>query len=219
LNRSLYGLKQAPRAWFERLSSLLISLGFQYSKCDKSLFIKTSSGQSLFVLVYVDDILIIGSNATAVKSLIAQINSTFSLKDLGQLNYFLGIEVIKNSDGSILLSQAKYITELLEKAGMAESTPCLTPMSTAQKLSKSQGVPFSDPKFYRTIVGGLQYLAITRPDICYAVNRVCQFMASPTVNHWQAVKRLLRYLKGTSTHGLLFGKPAQLDIQAFCDAD
>ena len=102
---------------------------------------------------------------------------------------------------------------------MVDASPCITPMSTVPKLSKDQGVPFSDPKFYRTIVGGLQYLSVTGPDICYAVNRVCQFMAAPTLSHWQAVKRLLRYLKGTSSYGLIFRKPTNLKLTAFSDAD
>lgn len=190
LNRSLYGLKQALRAWFDRLSQLLLSFGFQFSHCDKSLFIKTTSDCSLYVLVYVDDILIIGSDSTASTSLIAKIHATFSLKDLGSLNYFLGIEAISNPYVSLTLSQAKYVSDLLAKADMTHASPCATPMVTTPKLSKDEGELFFDPKLYRTIVGGLQYLVVTRPDIFYAVNRVCQFMKEPHDSHWQAVKRI-----------------------------
>lgn len=107
LHKSLYGLKQAPRAWFSKLSQAPISFGFMSSKSDHSLFIKRFNGRVFYVLVYVDDILIIGTSALDVRNLISKLHSTFSLKDLGSLDYFLGIKVTANADGSYILSQEK----------------------------------------------------------------------------------------------------------------
>lgn len=155
LQKSLYRLKQAPRAWFSRLSQALLSFGFIASKCDHSLFIKRLNGRVIYVLVYVDDILITGTSATDVQSLISQLHSTFSLKNLGKLDYFLGIKVTSNSDGSYILSQEKYVDDLLHKAGMVDATISPIPMVKGIKLSKDSGPLFSDSHFYRSIVGGL----------------------------------------------------------------
>lgn len=124
-----------------------------------------------------------------------------------------------NADGSFLLSQQKYVDDLLLRAGMSDATISPIPMVKGLKLSKDTGPLFSDPQFYRSIVGGFQYLTVTRPDICFAVNRVCQFMQAPTQQHWQAVKKLLRYVKGTSSYGLVFTKPTSFSITSYCDSD
>jgi histone deacetylase 1/2 len=222
LNKALYGLKQAPRAWFERLRSALIKLGFQPSKCDPSLFILHTSQHTIFLLVYVDDIIITGSSANLIQQLIHKLNSEFSLKDLGKLDYFLGIEVHHSSFGSLLLTQTKYIRDLLTKANMANANSMASPMASSTKLTKFGSNYVSDPNFFRSIVGGLQYVTITRPEISYSVNKVCQFLSSPLEEHWKAVKRILRYLQGTLHHGLLI-KPAStsehMSLVGFCDAD
>uniref|UniRef100_A0A1J3K4R5 Retrovirus-related Pol polyprotein from transposon TNT 1-94 n=1 Tax=Noccaea caerulescens TaxID=107243 RepID=A0A1J3K4R5_NOCCA len=136
---------------------------------------------------------------------------------MGELSYFLGIEVIRTSQG-LHLNQRKYILDLLNKMQMQDAKPIATPMATEPKLVMS-GEKHSNPSEYRTLVGSLQYLAFTRPNIAYAVNKLSQFMYSPTSDHWQAAKRVLRYLAGTPTHGLFFSKSNPLSLHAYSDAD
>jgi len=196
LHKSLYGLKQAPRAWYTRLNDFLLSIGFRASKVDTSLFIFSVGADICYLLVYVDDILLTGSNSLLLQRLIQLLSSEFKLRDLGSVHYFLGIEVQFTSMG-LMLRWHKYILDILTRAGMLSCKPVDTPIST----SKATILPdplFSDATRFRQIVGALQYLTFTRPDICFAVNRVCQFMHAPTDSHWAAVKRILRYLRGTA---------------------
>jgi len=192
LDKSLYGLKQAPRAWFSRLSGMLIKLGFQASKADVSLFIFTQDSLQIYILIYVDDIIIVSSSSSVTDKLLQQLRQEFAVKDLGRLNYFLGIEVHHNSSG-LVLTQRKYIHDLLVRTNMDTSKSVSTPMLPADKLSLHDGDPLSpeDTTKYRSVVGTLQYLSLTRPDISFSVNRVCQFLSMPTTSHWAAVKRIL----------------------------
>jgi hypothetical protein len=154
LNKALYGLKQALRQWFERLQAALLHLGFKASKCDPSLFIFFSH-QLVYLLVYVDDIIITGNSSTLLTTLINKLNNTFSLKHLGDHDYFLGIEVKHLANGSLLLSQTKYIRDLLIRTGMLESSAVSTPMQSTCKLSKVGPNSLSDPYMYRLVVGAL----------------------------------------------------------------
>ncbi|KAL9996454.1 putative 1,4-alpha-glucan branching enzyme [Helianthus debilis subsp. tardiflorus] len=142
---------------------------------------------------------------------------TFAIQDMGQLSYFLGIEVVR-SGSDIILSQQKYINELLARANMSKAQPVPSPCTTGVSLSLGDSSPFDDPVKYRQMVGALQYVTLSRPDITYAVNKVCQFMHSPTGNHWSAVKRILRYLHGTSNHGLLISSSSSSILHAYTDA-
>jgi histone deacetylase 1/2 len=145
-----------------------------------------------------------------------------ALKYLGDLHFFLGIEVKRINNG-LLLTQEKYATEpeLLAKVGMTQCTTCPTPMSSTEKLSLIDGNPLgsNDVTTYRSIVGALQYLTLTRLDLSYSVNKVCQFLHAPTTTHWTAVKRILRYVQGTVKLGLTFQKSASSLLSAFSDAD
>jgi histone deacetylase 1/2 len=222
LHKALYGLKQAPRQWFERLQGALLQLGFHSSKCDPSLFTYQSQDNTVYLLVYVDDIIITSNNSSLLQSLIQKLNHAFSLKHLGTLDYFLGIEVNQLPTGSLLLTQSKYIRDLLHRTNMLDSAAVSTPMQSTCKLSKDGSPALSDPYMYRSVVGALQYATLTRPEISYAVNKVCQFMSHPLEVHWVAVKRILRYLKGTLHHGLHLSPaaPSHLpSLKAFCDAD
>ncbi|KAJ3676869.1 hypothetical protein LUZ60_002593 [Juncus effusus] len=218
LKKALYGLKQAPRAWFTKLKSTLINLDFVGSRTDTTLFIRFQHDELLVLLVYVDDIIVTGNKSVSVEQLIINLNAQFSLKDLGSLHYFLGIEAQQVPDG-VLLSQPQYILNLLKKTKMDGAKPCSSPIVAGEQLSKLSGTPMEDPKLYRSTVGALQYATITRPEIAFAVNKVSQFMHSPTDTHWGAVKRILRYLKGIITHGLLLRSSPSLRLQAFSDAD
>ena len=218
LHKSLYGLKQAPRAWFEKLQLALVNLGFISSKSDHSLFFQVTSTHSMFVLIYVDDILVTGSDRTQVECLISQLGSTFPLKDLGHFHYFLGLQATMTKEG-LHLSQTKYIKDLLCKAKMQNAKSSSTPMTSGLRLTNYGSDPVQSAQFYRSIVGALQYVTITRPELAYSVNKVCQFMHKPLEAHWVAVKRILRYLAGTLDFGLHLKKSDHLNVTAFCDAD
>lgn len=152
-----------------------------------------------------------------LKAFITLLHNQFAIKDLGKLNYFLGLEISYLNDG-LFLSQTKYAKDILERANMLEAKPAPTPLSPTASFS-STGEPYSDPTHYRSIVGALQYLTITRPDISYAVNQVSQFLHAPTNQHFQEVKRILRYIKGTLTFGLTFSKPSNTSLLGYSNAD
>ncbi|GKV51641.1 hypothetical protein SLEP1_g58277 [Rubroshorea leprosula] len=218
LRKSLYGLKQAPRAWFQALKDFILAQGFFHSKSDNSLFIYHKGSTWIYFLVYVDDIIVTGNDSAAVQSIVQVMSTTFSLKDLGPLSFFLGIEAISTKDG-LFLSQQRYILDLLQKTGMADAKPVSSPLASTSVLQLSTGTPLSDGTNYRKIVGSLQYLSLTRPDLSFAVSRLSQFMHRPTDSHWQAVKRVLRYLRGSVSHGLLLRPQPTLSLHAFSDAD
>jgi hypothetical protein len=218
LQRAIYGLKQAPRAWFSRLSTKLRELGFHGSRSDSSLFIYKTKSLTMYILIYVDDIIITSSQPVAIDDLLRSLTHDFAVKDLGTLNFFLGLEVISNPHG-ILLSQQRYIMDLLFRTKMSEAKPINTPMASTTNLSAFEGEPFPDHTLYRSTVGSLQYLALTQPDIAFTVNKLSQFMQKPLLPHWQSVKRLLRYLKNTIHFGLQIYRSSSSSIQAFSDAD
>jgi histone deacetylase 1/2 len=220
LDKALYGLKQAPRAWYSRLSQRLLELGFAPSKGDTSLFYFHKGDCTIFILVYVDDIIVASSSQAATNALLRNLERDFALKDLGDLHYFLGIEV-KRQGGDLLLKQERYATEVLQRVNMMDCKAVATPLPPSEKLSLYDGEKLGpqDATRYRSIVGALQYLTLTRPDISFAVNKVCQFLHSPTTVHWMAVKRILRYLKGSLGFGLKICKSTSMLISAFSDAD
>uniref|UniRef100_A0A2N9GZ53 Reverse transcriptase Ty1/copia-type domain-containing protein n=1 Tax=Fagus sylvatica TaxID=28930 RepID=A0A2N9GZ53_FAGSY len=218
LQKALYGLKQAPRAWFSRLSTRLIALGFHGSRSDSSLFIFKDSDVTMYVLIYVDDIIITCSKPSEIDALLHSLNADFAVKDLGNLNFFLGVEVIPNSHGA-MLSQQRYILDLLTRTKMIDAKPVTTPMASSTSLTAFDGEPFPDHTLFRSTVGALQYLSLTRPDIAFCVNKLSQFMHKPTLLHWQSVKRLLRYLKLTIQYGIQIYRNSNSSIHAFSDAD
>ncbi|KAF5465934.1 hypothetical protein F2P56_015896 [Juglans regia] len=218
LKKSLYGLCQAPRSWFSRLTEQLTAYGFVGSKSDNSLYIMHSAKFQLLILIYVDDIIVTGSHFEEITKLITYLGRAFPVKDLGPLSYFLGVETLQEG-GNLILTQRKSVIDLLRKANLDKVKPCSTPMSTSCKLSKYEGVDFDDPHLYRSTVGALHYLGFTRPDIAFAVHKVSKFMHQPKDVHWQAVKRILRYLKHTVNYGLHLTSQASHTLQAFSDAD
>ncbi|GAB2272659.1 hypothetical protein Dimus_038986 [Dionaea muscipula] len=192
LQKAIYGLRQAPRAWYNELRHFLLSTGFRNSHCDTSLFIFQSSSTLIYLLVYVDDILITGSSTASITSFIQALASRFSLKDLGQLSYFLGVEATSTAAG-LHLTQRKYISDLLVRLQMTDSKPVHTPLASTTVLQLHDGSSLADATLYRQTIGSLQYLSLTRPDISFAVNKLSQFMHCPSAAHWTAVKRVLRY--------------------------
>ncbi|XP_052623860.1 uncharacterized mitochondrial protein AtMg00810-like [Lactuca sativa] len=200
LKKALYGLKQAPRAWFHRLTSFLIA-----NAC------------IIYLLVYVDDLILTGNNEQVISSFITKLHREFAVKDLGDLNYFLGLEVSYTDDG-LFLSQSKYAHDILDRANLLHAKPVGTPLAS-HEIFTSTGTSYSNPTEYCSLVGVLQYLTITRPDISYAVNQISQFLQNPTIDHFQGVKRILRYIKGTVSFGLTFKKPNDTSILGYSDAD
>jgi hypothetical protein len=219
LDKALYGLKQAPRAWYSRLSAKLINIGFVASKSDMSLFIYRKFSTTIYMLIYVDDIIVASSSQAATDALLKDLSQEFALKDLGDLSYFLGIEVQKVDNG-LVLNQSKYAHDILKRVGMEHCTSMPTPLSSSEKIvAQGDLLGPEDSTKYRSIVGALQYLTLTRPDLSYAVNKVCQYLHAPTTMHWTAAKRILRYVKHTITVGLTFMKSNSTLVSAFSDAD
>jgi len=218
LRKSLYGLKQASRQWFQKLSKTLVDLGYQQSKCDYSLFINKSSRHITVVAIYVDDILVTGSDSSKIQHVKTRLDSLFGIKDLGRLNYFLGLEVVYLDDG-IFLSQRKFTQELLVHSGFVDCTPAVTPLPLNCKLVPTEGTLLSDPTVYRTLIGKLNFLTHTRLDLSFTVQTLSQFMQSPRDSHLQALHHTLRYVKGTTDHGIVLKGSDQLRIQAYSDSD
>lgn len=220
LDKALYGLKQAPRAWYARLCKRLQELGFLPSKADTSLFYYSRGEYTIYILVYVDDIIVASSSPKATAALLKDLQKDFVLKDLGDLHYFLGIEVRRSNDG-LVLSQGRYATDVLSRTGMDKAKSVDTPLAVSEKLRLTDGSALGpeDATRYRSVVGALQYLTLTRPNISFSVNKVCQYLHAPTTTHWSAVKRILRYVSGTKNYGLKIRRSQSMMISAFSDAD
>jgi len=190
------------------------------SKAGTSLFYYNKNGHIIFVLVYVDDIIVASSSSQATDALLADLQAEFALKDLGDLHFFLGIEVKRGRDG-LILTQERYAVDILKRSGMQLCKPVDTPLSPSERLSIESGnkLGADDSTKYRSLVGALQYLTLTQPDIAFAVNKVCEFLHAPTTVHWSAVKRILRYVKGTKNLGLLIRRSRTMLVSSFSDAD
>jgi len=200
---ALFGLKQAPRAWFSRFASHLLQLGFTEAKSDTSLFVYHHGADVAYLLLYVDDIVLTASSPALLRQIIGALQQEFSMKDLGILHHFLGMHV-QHLGSNLFLSQQQYMIEILERAGMADCKSCLTPVDLNPKLS-AEGPPLSSTGAtdFRSLAGALQWLTFTRPDISYAVQQVCLHMHDPRETHLAALKRILRYVRGTLHMGLL----------------
>jgi hypothetical protein len=218
LKKSLYGLKQAPRAWYSRMASFLLSIGFVEAKSDTSLFVYQRGSDTAYLLLYVDDIVLTASSPDLLRRIISALQREFAMKDLGELHHFLGMEVQRSGDG-LLLSQRQYMLDILDRAGMTECKPCSTPVDTNPKIAAAEGAPVSDATDFRSLAGALQYLTFTRPDIAYAVQQVCLHMHDPREPHLAALKRILRYVRGTLHLGLLLRPSSSTDLIVYTDAD
>ncbi|GJZ78479.1 retrovirus-related pol polyprotein from transposon TNT 1-94 [Tanacetum coccineum] len=204
--------------WFSKLSSALVSFGFKQSKADYSLFTKKEGDSFIVVLVYVDDLMITGNDSSLIQKFKSQLSSTFHMKDLGDLHYFLGLEVTKSEYG-LFVSQRKYTLELLQEAGVMSNKPYKLPMDPNLKLQAEMGTSLQDLEVYKRYIGKLIYLTTTRPDICYTVQLLSQFMQSPTSVHMQAVKHLLRYLLNSPGQGILLAHHSEVKLTAYRDSD
>ena len=218
LHKAIYGLRQAPRAWHDALKNFIVSYGFSCSKTDPSLFIYATRGILSYFLVYVDDLLLTGNNNHFMQEFISSLSQKFSLKNMGAPHYFLGIEIIPTTSG-ILLSQHKHIRDILQRFDMEGAKPSPTPLSATARLQLHDGTPSTDATEYRSILGALQYLNLTRPNISFSINKLTQFMHKPTTLHLQHLKRILRYLKTTINHGILLHPTTTHNLIAYSDVD
>lgn len=187
LHKALYGLKEIPRAWYLELQIFLLQSVFKNSQVDASLFILTTPRLLIYLLVYVYDIIISGSENAMVERFIGLLGQQFSLEDLDHLSYFLGVKATRSSQG-LLITQRKYINDLLAKINMSSANLVSTPMASNTAIHLHSGTAMDDGSAYRQLVGSLQYLQLTRPDVAFAVNRLSQFMHKPTDIYFQAAK-------------------------------
>ncbi|WVZ66155.1 hypothetical protein U9M48_015421 [Paspalum notatum var. saurae] len=217
LKKSLYGLKQSPRAWFDRFRRAICDMGYMQCNGDHTVFYKHRRSHITILTVYVDDIIITGDDTEEIRHLKKELGKAFEVKDLGQLRYFLGIEVARSSKG-IVLSQRKYVLDLLAETGMLGCRTVASPIDRNHKLCAELGDPV-DKEAYQRLVGRLIYLCHTRPDIAYAVSVVRRYMHDPRSGHLEAVYQILRYLKSSPGKGIWFRKNQHLDVEGYCDAD
>uniref|UniRef100_A0A2N9GCA0 CCHC-type domain-containing protein n=1 Tax=Fagus sylvatica TaxID=28930 RepID=A0A2N9GCA0_FAGSY len=189
-----------------------------YMQAPPALFIRRSDKGMILLLLYVDDMIITGDDHSGISDFKLFLHQQFEMKDLGHLSYFLGLEVSSDSTG-YYLSQAKYASDLLSRAGLTDTKVVSTPLEMNARLTPLDGTPLSDATLYRQLVGSLVYLTVTRPDIAHAVHLVSQFLSAPHSTHYAAVIHILRYIKGTMFHGLHFSAHSTLDLCAYSDAD
>ena len=218
LKKALYGLKQAPRAWYERLSKFLLENNFQRGKVDKTLFIKKRNNETLLVQIYVDDIIFGATNSVLVKEFSELMTNEFEMSMMGELNYFLGLQV-KQMDQGTFVYQSKYCKELLKRFEMQNAKHIATPMATSDHLDKDEKGIEVDVKKYRGMIGSLLYLTASRPDIMFAVCLCARYQACPKESHLKAVKRIMRYLIDTVNVGLWYPKESSLTLVGYSDSD
>jgi hypothetical protein len=196
----------------------LASIGFVEAKSDTSLFIYRRGDDTVFLLLYVDNIVLTASTADLLQRTIVALQREFVMKDLGPLHHFLGITAEHRSQG-LFLHQRQYAIDILERAGMSDCKPCSTPVDTQAKLSEDDGPPVANATSYRSLTGALQYLTFSRPDIAYAVQQVCLHMHTPREPHLIALKRIMRYLRGSLDYGLLLRPSLTSELVVYTDAD
>ncbi|KAJ0712899.1 putative RNA-directed DNA polymerase [Helianthus annuus] len=212
LVKSLYGLKQAPKQWHQKFDEVVLSNGFVLNQADKCVYSKfDDSRKGVIICLYVDDMLIFGTDQDQVDKTKKFLSSCFDMKDLGEAEVILGIRIKRENNG-ISISQSHYIEKILKKFNFHDSSPVSTPMDPAFKLSPNEGVAVSQLEYSRAI-GSLMYAMIsTRPDIAYAVGKLSRYTSNPGASHWQAMNRVFRYLKGTMKYGLTYtGFPSVLE--------
>lgn len=219
LKKALYGLKQAPRAWYSRIDNFFLKDGFRRCPYEHALYTKEDeNGNFLIICLYVDDLIFTGNSNMMIEEFRESMKKEFEMTDMGLLHYFLGIEV-KQGDNEIAIFQKKYAKDLLKKFKMENAYPASTPMELGLKLSKHDVSEAFDATIYRSLVGSLMYLTTTRPDIMFSVSLLSRFMTSPKRSHWEAGKRVLRYILGTVDHGIHYKRNVDNVLVGYSDSD
>lgn len=219
LLKAIYGLKQASRQWYKKVDDFLIGeLGFTPTRSDPCLYILIVENKMLLIALYVDDLLIAGTDIEAIMWIKGELNTRFEMKDLGEAKVCIGLEIRRDrKEKTLSLTQSKYAASVLKRFNMSDCNPCTTPMEKLQGRVEDVG---NDPEShapYRQAIGCLMFLMVgTRPDLAYAIGRLSQHGADPRESHWTAVKRVLRYVRGTQNLGIVFNNksetPCFLDI-------
>ena len=220
LEKSLYGLKQSGRNWNSLLHAYLTENGFEQNPADNCLYTREKQNEKVFLIVWVDDLIIAANNEKVVKSVKMLLTERFKMKDLGKLNNFLGID-FKQSEGKVTMTQERYANKILSRFGMQDcrsrETPCESKFDYTDDAEK-----LKEPRMYREAVGSLIYLATcTRPDLSFVVSKLSQHFSEPSEEHWNTVKHVFRYIKGTTDRGLCFKKDdtSPLGLIVHSDAD
>ncbi|GKB89088.1 putative ribonuclease H-like domain-containing protein, partial [Tanacetum coccineum] len=216
--KALYGLHQAPRAWYATLSTFLLKNGYRRGTIDKTLFIKKDKNDIMLVQVYVDDIIFGSTKKSWCDEFEALMKSRFQMSSMGELTFFLGLQVKQKEDG-IFISQDKYVAEILKKFDFVSVKTASTPIETQKPLVKDEEASDVDVHLYRSMIGSLMYLTASRPDIMFAVCACSRFQVNPKTSHLSVVKRIFRYLKGKPKLGLWYPRVSSFDLEAYSDSD
>ncbi|GJS85104.1 putative ribonuclease H-like domain-containing protein [Tanacetum coccineum] len=216
--KALYGLHQAPRAWYATLSTFLLKNGYRRGTIDKTLFLKKDKHDIILVQVYVDDIIFGSTKKSWCDEFEALMKSRFQMSSMGELTFFLGLQVKQKPDG-IFISQDKYVAEILKKFDFASVKTASTPIETQKPLVKDEEASDVDVHLYRSMIGSLMYVTASRPDIMFAVCACSRFQVTPKTSHLSAVKRIFRYLKGKPKLGLWYPRDSSFDLESYSDSD
>jgi hypothetical protein len=226
LQRSIYGLKQASRSWNRRFDKVIKDFGFIQTHGEACIYKKVSGSSVAFLILYVDDILLIGNDIELLSSVKGYLNKCFSMKDLGEAAYILGIKIYRDRSRRLIgLSQSTYLDKILKKFRMDESKKGFLPMLPGKVLSKTQGPATAEERErmnqipYASAVGSIMYAMLcTRPDIAHAVSLTSRYQSDPGMEHWTAVKNILKYLKRTKDMFLCYGGDQELVVTSYTDA-
>jgi hypothetical protein len=231
LRKCLYGLKQASRAWYEKIHQALTNMGFKALSADTCVYLRSQGSILTVIALYVDDLLIASNSLEGLNALKQALSHRFSMKDLGEAHYVLGIQIDRDRAARTLsISQREYVHKVLERFGMSDCKSVVTPLESNVKLTKADcpaPTAVKDTAFirlYQSAVGAVMYAMMgTRPDIAFAVASLSQFSSNPGQSHWLSLKHVLRYLKGTMDYKLTYGgttdKSQSLHFHGFCDSD
>lgn len=227
LRKSIYGLKQASRQWYRKFHEVVLSFGFEANAVDDCVYHKFCGSKFIFLILYVDDILLASSDVKLLRDTKAFLSQHFEMKDLGEASFVLGIQIHRDRSRGILgLSQKSYIDKVLQRFGMQNCRPHDTPVSKGDKFSLSQ-CPLNEieSKFmedipYASAVGSLMYLQVcTRPDIAFIVGMLGRYLSNPGQKHWVAAKRVMRYLQRTKDLMLTYRRSDNIEIIGYSDSD
>ena len=220
LKKSLYGLKQSGRMWNNLLHSFLVGQGFVRSDVDNCVYTRSNNSSKTIILIWVDDLIISGSDLAAVEEVKVALSNKFRMKDFGQISEFLGIQFDFSDDG-VKLHQSNYVERILSKFQMSDCNPKFVPCdASAAKIDFVDAQPFEDNRLYREIVGSLIYLSsCTRPDLAFVLTKLSQCLENPTEAHFKLCKFVLKYLKGSKSKGLIYYRGKGIDLIAYSDSD
>ncbi|KAL0561771.1 hypothetical protein IC582_002212 [Cucumis melo] len=218
LNKALYGLKQASRAWYKRLTIYLSCKGYSRGGADKTLFIQRTNDQLIVTQIYVDDIFFGGFPQDLVNNFIDIMKSEFEMSMMGELSCFRGLQIKQKSE-DIFISQEMYAKNIVKKFGLEQSRHKRTSAAIHVKITKDTDGARADHKLYRSIIGSLLYLTTSQPDIAYVIGICARYQADHRTSHLEAVKRILKYVHGTSDFGILYSYDTTSILVGYCDAD